>query len=112
LKVNHEGNQRLQRFYVTDLGFNQVLLGYPWLSTFNPRIDWKEGKIKGSVTLRTVKDAWERWKELRRQALVARTSLPEEEDIEFPEDEWGTIARTNFAQEWAQEAKQTQTSEV
>jgi hypothetical protein len=62
--------------------------------------------------LKTVKDAWERWKELRRQALVAQTSLPEGEDIEFPEDEWGAIARTNFTQEWAREAKQAQASEV
>jgi hypothetical protein len=86
LEVNHRGIRQLQRFYITDLGFDQVLLRYPWLSTFNPQIEWKTGEIEGTVTLKTVQDAWGRWKELRRQALVAQTSLPEE-DIEFPEDE-------------------------
>jgi predicted aspartyl protease len=71
LEVRHGGNKCLQRFYITDLGFDRVLLGYPWLSTFNPRIDWKEGKIEGRTMLKTVRNAWERWKELRRQALVA-----------------------------------------
>src|SRR6202789_2458308 len=34
------------------------------------------------------------------------------EPIEFINQEWGAIARTNFAQEWAREAKQGQTLEV
>ena len=33
LEVLHNSKQHLQRFYVTDLGFDRVLLGYPWLST-------------------------------------------------------------------------------
>ena len=44
LKVLYNKCQHLQRFYVTDLGFDQVLLGYPWLSTFSPLIDWKVGR--------------------------------------------------------------------
>jgi hypothetical protein len=36
LKVELNGQEELQKFYVTNLGFNRVLLGYPWLSTFNP----------------------------------------------------------------------------
>jgi hypothetical protein len=43
---------------------------------------------------------------------VAQISILEEGEIEFYEDEWGAIARTNFAQEWAREAKQAQTLEV
>jgi hypothetical protein len=41
LKVLYNGHQHLQQFYVTDLGFDQVLLGYPWLSTFNLQVNWK-----------------------------------------------------------------------
>ena len=51
LKVLHNSKQHLQRFYVTDLGFDRVLLGYPWLSTFSPQIDWKTGQVEGEVTL-------------------------------------------------------------
>ena len=39
LEIEHQGVQKLQQFYITDLGFDQVLLGYPWLSTFNLQIN-------------------------------------------------------------------------
>ena len=29
------------RFLVTDLGEDEIILGYPWLATFQPDIDWK-----------------------------------------------------------------------
>jgi len=35
------------RFYVTNLGEDRVILGYPWLRDFNPDIDWPTGKLKG-----------------------------------------------------------------
>ena len=37
----------LQTFYITALGADRAILGYPWLRTFNPRINWEEGKILG-----------------------------------------------------------------
>jgi hypothetical protein len=36
LEVKHEEQGELQRFYITDLGFDGVILGYPWLSAFEP----------------------------------------------------------------------------
>ena len=51
LEIEHQGERRLQRFYITDLGFDQILLGYPWLSSYNPQINWKEGTVKGEITL-------------------------------------------------------------
>jgi hypothetical protein len=33
-------------------------------------------------------------------------------ELELEDTEWCAVARTNFAQEWAWEAKQGQTSEV
>ena len=35
------------RFYVTNLGSDQTILGYPWLRDFNPDIDWPTRKLKG-----------------------------------------------------------------
>src|SRR5580692_585407 len=29
------------RFLVTDLGEEEIVLGYPWLKVFRPKIDWK-----------------------------------------------------------------------
>ena len=75
LEVLHNNKQHLQRFYVMDLGFDRVLLGYPWLSTFSPQIDWKTGQVEGEVTLKMVASAWIRWKELRKAALVATVQI-------------------------------------
>ena len=30
------------RFLVTDLGGDEIVLGYPWLAAFEPKINWKE----------------------------------------------------------------------
>jgi hypothetical protein len=37
----------LQMFYITTLGADRTILGYPWLKAFNPHLDWREGKILG-----------------------------------------------------------------
>jgi hypothetical protein len=36
------------RFLVTDIGREDVLLGYPWLSTYEPRFSWRHGTIDES----------------------------------------------------------------
>jgi RNase H-like domain found in reverse transcriptase/Reverse transcriptase (RNA-dependent DNA polymerase) len=42
------GQQRIQTpFFVTNLGKDRIILGYPWFEAFNPKIDWKEGKLLG-----------------------------------------------------------------
>ena len=35
-----------EQFYVTGLGKQKVILGFPWLQKHNPAINWKIGKIK------------------------------------------------------------------
>ena len=57
--------------------------------------------------LKTVASAWVRWKELRKVTLVAevRVNQVKMEEEERIDKEWETmVARTNFAQDWAQEA--------
>jgi len=40
------GNQRTDlRFFLTDLGENKAILGYPWFAAIQPRINWKRGWI-------------------------------------------------------------------
>ena len=42
------GQQRvLTLFFVTNLGKDRIILRYPWFEAFNPKIDWKEGKLLG-----------------------------------------------------------------
>ena len=57
--------------------------------------------------LKTVASAWMRWKELRKVALVAevRINQVEVDEKEEMNEEWeAMVTRTNFVQEWAQEA--------
>jgi len=51
------GNKKLhQRFYVTDLGQDRFIFGYPWFREFNPDIDWPNGMLKGpKVKMETLK---------------------------------------------------------
>jgi hypothetical protein len=33
------------QYYLTDLGENQIILGYPWFTSAQPQIDWAKGWI-------------------------------------------------------------------
>ena len=35
-----------EQFYVTGLGKQRIILGFPWLRKHNPKIDWNTGKIE------------------------------------------------------------------
>jgi hypothetical protein len=37
------------RFLVTDIGHKEVLLGYPWLATFEPKFNWRSAVIDERV---------------------------------------------------------------
>jgi hypothetical protein len=37
------------KFYITNLGSDRAILGYPWLRDFNPDIDWPTGKLNGPL---------------------------------------------------------------
>ena len=45
-----QGNwKERQHFYITNLGKDTFILRYPWFRTFNPTIDWANGKISGPL---------------------------------------------------------------
>jgi hypothetical protein len=33
------------RFLITDIGQEEILLGYPWLATFEPKFDWRSATM-------------------------------------------------------------------
>ena len=45
LSVTTGGTTREMRFLITDIGREDVLLGYPWLAAYEPRFSWKHGTI-------------------------------------------------------------------
>jgi hypothetical protein len=52
------------QFYVTDLGKDRMILGYPWLKTFNPEINWAAAKMKGRLKVETTTSKAQRTKHM------------------------------------------------
>ena len=56
LRVVHNGQQKLQQFFLTSLGRDRMILGYPFLRDFNPPINWTKGElVNGPVTLQSAR---------------------------------------------------------
>ena len=49
LSVTTKQQNRDMTFLVTDIGNKDVLLGYPWLATYEPTISWRHATIKESM---------------------------------------------------------------
>jgi hypothetical protein len=47
LKTKLGKKEKAQKFYITDLGKDRIILGFPWLEEYNPHINWKEGMVEG-----------------------------------------------------------------
>jgi len=45
LQVRTGADTKLLRFLLTNLGKDKVILGYPWLTTFEPKIHWKDATL-------------------------------------------------------------------
>jgi hypothetical protein len=80
LQVRQGDKERVQTFFITNLGDPRIIFGYPWLYHFQPQIDWRKGMIDGPSWML--------------------------EPILWKLAQWGTttptqINRTNVAQEWA-----------
>jgi hypothetical protein len=91
------GEHTLQWFYITDLGEDTFIFGYPWLHHFNPCIDWTEGQVKdGAVHLETPWLAL--WMKTHQKSVVKR--IQEHNDLD-PGDEILVVHKMHIAQEWA-----------
>ncbi|SRR6266702_2816116 len=45
LQVNMGSETRTLQFLITNLGRDEVILGYPWLTAFEPIIHWKDATL-------------------------------------------------------------------
>ena len=57
LDVQTKGIHKEMRFLITDLGGEDIILGYPWLATFEPHITWSTATIDVAalpIVIRTV----------------------------------------------------------
>jgi hypothetical protein len=49
LNVQTNGINKEMCFLVTDIGHEEILLGYPWLATFEPKFQWRSAVIDERV---------------------------------------------------------------
>jgi hypothetical protein len=45
LNIQTNGINKEMRFLVTDIGHEEILLGYPWLATCEPKFNWRSAVI-------------------------------------------------------------------
>ena len=67
LKVQVGDKEQMIDFFITNLGQDWAVLGHPFLKTFNPNIDWKEGKIHKALSIKITPKLlathyWKVWK--------------------------------------------------
>src|SRR5271168_1796794 len=72
------GRPQTQRLFLTGLGKQKIILGFPWLQEQNPVINWKTGEFCWQTR---VPD----WKKIR--CLTEQRWKKEEEEKEIPEEE-------------------------
>ena len=47
LHLHIDGQNTIQNFFILNLGKkDSIILGYPWLTKYNPQIDWTSGEVR------------------------------------------------------------------
>ncbi len=82
------------RFLVTDLGVEDVILGYPWLSTFEPQFSWKDTTVDTNILPVIIRSP--DWYTLILKPSIRRAKVTEEL----------VIANTRIGRTVTEEAKQ------
>jgi hypothetical protein len=85
-----------ERFYVTGLGKQKIILGFPWLHKYNPIIDWK----KGEITFKPFQIDWRRLMEKGK-----RIQQEQQPKIEEVVDEEEPSVTTLIPNEYRQSSK-------
>ncbi len=95
LLVQTKGQEKKMRFLVMDLSVEDVILGYPWLSTFEPQFSWKDATVDTNILPIVIRSP--NWYTLILQPSIRRTWTKEE----------STSGNTRIGQTVTDEAKQT-----
>jgi len=110
LLISHGRKQERTRFFVTNLGGDRFILGYPWLVTFNPEINWLEATVNGPrFRVETLVSGKLTQKEyLQHVQTVAIAQLEEGDELimslEVLGEEPMQIRKTTLAQQMAEKA--------
>jgi hypothetical protein len=62
LKIKMGRQEEEMKFYLTNIGKERFILGYPFLWTFNPTIDWRTNEIQeGDIEIGTIGPRGDHW---------------------------------------------------
>jgi hypothetical protein len=88
LEVQFGGVIQNVDFFITDLGQDQAVLGFPFFRNFNPKINWKDGTIgQGNEVRIKPLQIWEhRWRVWKMDKLLLQKA-----DL---------LRKSTFAQQW------------
>jgi hypothetical protein len=51
MQVAHDSHCQAHRFLVTNIGEDDIILGYPFFEAANPMVNWLMGKVHGVLAL-------------------------------------------------------------
>jgi hypothetical protein len=80
LNVHTRGSHKEMRFLVTDIGHEEILLGYPWLATFEPKFNWRSAVIDERV-LPIIISSINPWKPQTQPTIAATLSESTKQSI-------------------------------
>ena len=87
LNIQMGQKQAKMRFLITDLGNEDLILGYPWLANFEPKFSWSNGVIDTShppVIIQSLD--WETWLNQDTISQAIMEPLSEQERVRIIED--------------------------
>ena len=89
LDVQTKGIHKQMRFLVTDIGNEDILLGYPWLATYNPEFSWQHATIHEDALPVIIRSTNPRIERIQPIIAAIRTDAPpltqEEKDDAYVE---------------------------
>jgi hypothetical protein len=96
LAVELASRKTLMLFLVANLGDDHLILGYPFLYTFDPDISWREGRVRdGKIKILSSRQTSKAHEILKLQrAAIRQCGRPRGDQAIY-------MRRTNFAQQWA-----------
>ena len=118
LHVQTQGRTEQMRFLVTDLGTEDLILGYPWLAVFEPKFQWRNTSIDVEYLPIIIQSL--NWKKIRLQiqdpidpiteshiSRIETTPLSDAEKDQVVQDlSHECKIKTSIASQLAQEAQQ------
>ena len=118
LCVQTQGRTEQMRFLVTDLGTEDLILGYPWLAIFEPKFQWRDASINVEYLPIIIQSL--NWEKICQQIQSSMDPIPESqilriETTPLSDDEKDQIVqdlsheceiKMSIASQLAQEAQQ------